>query len=345
MLIIMAPGPTEEQCRRVEDAVRAMGYRPVRVPGADRTAICVTGNRGAVDDSFLSRLPGVARCHRITKPYKLVGRVSHPADTVIRIGGVAIGGGHPVLIAGPGTVETEARTLAIARAVRNAGARIFRARLWSERIGPYAFAGVGDEGLHTLREVREQTGLPVISEIVDPRSAKRVAEEVDAVQIASRHMENEALLEAAADLSVPVILERGPAATVEEWLMAAEWLFAREKRDVILCERGIRTGGQRRTLLDLHAVPVVRQMSHLPVLVDPSRAVAERGRVRPLARAALGAGAAGLLLEVHTRPDTSYTNPLQTADVPTLAGICRDLDLMCGLEPLDGSGPNGSPPA
>lgn len=334
MLIIMAPGPTEEQCRRVEDAVRAMGYRPVRVPGADRTAICVTGNRGPVDDSFISRLPGVARCHRITKPFKLVSRDSHPADTVIRIGGVEIGGGEPVLVAGPGTVETEPRTLAIARAVKAAGARIFRARLWSERVGPYAFSGVGDEGLHTLCQVREQTGLPVVSEIVDPRSAERVAEQVDAVHIASRHMENEALLEAAAGLKKPVIVERGPAASVEEWLMAAEWLFARDKRDVILSERGIRTGGQRRAVLDLHAVPVVRQMSHLPVLVDPSRAVGDRGRIRPLARAALAAGASGVLLEVHTHPDTSYTNPLQTADVPTLAGVFRDLVFMSGLERL-----------
>ncbi len=334
MLVIMTPGPTEEQCLRVEGAIRTMGFTPLRVPGADRTAICVTGNRGPVDDSFLSRLPGVVRCIPVTKPFKLVSREVHPNDSVVPVRGAAVGGSAPVLIAGPGSVETEARTLEIARAVQAAGADLFRARLWSERVGPYHFAGLGDEGLHTLDRVRAETGLPVVSEIVDPRSAERVAEHVDVVQIAARHMENEPLLEVAASLPVPVVLERGRSATIEEWLMAAESLLARGKREVILCERGIRTGGQRRTLLDLHVVPVVRRISHLPVLVDPSRAVAERDRVRPLARAALGAGASGLLIEVHTHPDTAYTDPLQTVDVPTFEGIVRDQRAMAQLERL-----------
>lgn len=334
MLVIMGAAPTEEQCRRVETAIRDMGFAPLRVPGADRTAICVTGNRGPVDPSFLVRLPGVARCIPVTKPFKLVSREVHPADSVVEVAGVMVGGPDAVVIAGPCSVETEARTVEIARAVRAAGADLFRARLWSERVGPYHFGGVGDEGLHTLDRVREETGLPVVSEIVDPRSAERVAEHVDLVQIAGRHMENEALLEIAASLPKPVILERGPSATVEEWLMAAESLLARQKRDVILCERGIRTGGQRRTLLDLHAVPVVRRTSHLPVLVDPSHAVAERGRVRPLARAALAAGASGLAIAVHTHPDTAYTDPRQTVDIPTLEGIFRDLRTIRDLERL-----------
>ena len=224
------------------------------------------------------------------------------------------------MIAGPCSVETEARTVEIARAVRAAGADLIRARLGRERVGPYQFAGVGEEGLHTLEQVREETGLPVVTEIVDPRTAGRVAERVDAVEISASHMENEPLLEVAADLPVPVILERGPSATVEEWLMAAESLLAREKRDVILCERGIRTGGQRRTLLDLHGVPVVRRMSHLPVLVDPSHAVAERDRVRPLARAALSAGASGIAIAVHTHPDTAYTDPDADGGHPHLRG-------------------------
>lgn len=324
MLVIMAPDPTEEQCERVEEAIRGMGFTPLRVPGAGRTAVCVTGNRGPVDDSFLVRLPGVAQCIPVTKPFKLVSREVHPNDSVVEVGGVPVGGDDPVLIAGPGSVETEARTMEIARSLRDAGAHLFRARLWSENVGPYHFAGVGDEGLHTLELVREETGLPVVSEVVDPRSAEGVAERVDAVQIAARHMENEPLLEVAAGLSTPVILERGRSATVEEWLMAAESLVARGKRDVILCERGIRVGGQRRNLLDLHVVPVVQRISHLPVLVDPSRAVAERDRVRPLARAALGVGAAGLLIEVHTHPETAYTDPRQTVDVATFEGIVRD---------------------
>ncbi len=334
MLVIMQTTPTEEQCARVETAIRDMGFTPLRVPGADRTAICVTGNRGPVDPSFLIRLPGVARCIPVTKPFKLVSREVHPADSVVEIGGVPVGGRDPVVIAGPCSVETEARTVEIARALHAAKADLFRARLGSENVGPYHFAGVGDEGLHTLERVREETGIPVITEIVDPRTAERVARCVDAVEIAGRHMENEALLEIAADLAVPVILERGPSATVEEWLMAAESLLAREKRDVVLCERGIRTGGQRRTLLDLHGVPVVRRMSHLPVLVDPSHAVAERDRVRPLARAALSAGASGIAIAVHTHPDTAYTDPMQTVDIPTFEGIQRDRAKISEFEAL-----------
>ncbi len=334
MLVIMRPGPTEGQCVRVEEAIRGMGFTPLRVPGADRTAICVTGNRGPVDDSLLVRLPGVARCIRVTKPFKLVSREVHPEDTVVSVGGVAVGGPDPVVIAGPSSVETEARTVEIARALRAAGVQLFRARLWPQRFGPYQFAGLGDEGLHTLRQVREETGLPVVAEIVDPRSAERVAEQVDLIQIEARHMENEPLLEVAAGLPRPIVIERGSAATVEEWLMAAESLLAREKHEVILCERGIRTGGQRRILLDLHAVPVVRRMSHLPVLVDPSHAVRARDRVRPLARAALGAGASGIAVSVHTRPDTAYADPLQTVDVPTLRGILEDLATIRELERL-----------
>ena len=324
MLVIMHTAPSEEQCARVETAIRDMGFTPLRVPGADRTAICVTGNRGPVDPSFLIRLPGVAQCIPVTKPFKLVSREVHPADTVVTIGGVSVGGPEQVVIAGPGSVETEARTLEIARALKAAGAHAFRARLWAERVGPYHFGGVGDEGLHTLAQVREETGLPVVTEIIDPRSAEQVADRVDGVQIAARHMQNEPLLDVASRLDKPVILERALSASVEEWLLAAESLLAREKRNVILCERGIRTAGQARTLLDLHLVPVVRRMSHLPIVVDPSRAVAERDRVRPLARAALGAGASGLLLEVHTHPDTAYTDPRQTVDVPTFEGIQRD---------------------
>ncbi len=325
MLVIMGTGPTEEQCRRVETAIRDMGFTPLRVPGAGRTAICVTGNRGPVDPSFLIRLPGVAQCIPVTKPFKLVSREVHPADSLVEVAGVTVGGPDPVVIAGPCSVETEARTVKIARAVKAAGAHAFRARLWAERVGPYHFGGVGDEGLHTLERVREETGLPIITEIIDPRSAEQVAERVDGVQIAARHMENEPLLEVASRLQKPVILERAPSASVEEWLLAAESLLARKKTDVILCERGIRTGGQRRTLLDLHAVPVVRRTSHLPVLVDPSHAVAERDRVRPLARAALAAGASGIAIAVHTHPDTAYTDPRQTVDIPTFEGIFRDL--------------------
>lgn len=335
MLVIMRQGSTAEQCDAVEDAIRRMGFTPLPVPGANRTAICVTGNKGPVDSALLNQLPGVVECIRVTKPYKLVSREVHPEDTVIEVGQVKIGGKSPLMIAGPCSVETESRTLAIARRVQEAGAHIFRAGAYKPRTSPYSFQGLGEEGLHTLQRVRDEVGLPVVSEVISTEIAEKIAEHVDILQIGARNMQNFSLLKKLGELKRPVLLKRGLSATLEEWLMAAEYLLAEGNKDVILCERGVRTfNDHSRNTLDLNVVPLARKISHLPVLVDPSHGVGKRDRVRALARAAMAAGAHGLMMEVHTHPDTAYSDAQQTIDVETFSGIVRDIEVLGALESI-----------
>jgi len=338
MLIIMRKDSTPEQCQSVEEAIRRMGFAPLRVRGADRTAVCVTGNKGPVESSLLSQMPGVLECIPVTKPYKLVSREVHPEDTVLDVAGVRLGGPEATLIAGPCSVETESRTLEVARRVKEGGAHMFRAGAFKPRTSPYSFQGLGEEGLVTLRRVKEETGLPVVTEVIDTDSAEAVAESVDLLQVGARNMQNFSLLRKLAELKKPVLLKRGIAATLDEWLMAAEYLLAGGNHQVVLCERGVRTfNNHSRNTLDLNVVPLVRQTSHLPVLVDPSHGVGVRERVRPLARAALAAGAHGLLMEVHTHPETSYSDAGQTIDVETFRGIVRDAELLKKLERVDES--------
>ncbi|MBI5851651.1 MAG: 3-deoxy-7-phosphoheptulonate synthase [Planctomycetes bacterium] len=328
MLIILRKGCT----------VRRLGFTPLPVPGADRTAICVTGNRGAVDASSLAHLPGVLECIPVTRPYKMVSREVHAESTIVRVGEVAIGGGEPVVVAGPCSVETEARTLRIAEEVKAAGAVMFRAGAFKPRTSPYAFQGLGREGLVTLRKVREQVGLPVVSELVDNADLEAMCEHVDLIQVGARNMQNYALLKRLAEARRPVLLKRGMSATLEEWLMAAEYLLAGGNGQVVLCERGIRTfDDHARNTLDLNVVPLVRRVSHLPILVDPSHGVGERDRVRPMSRAALAAGAHGLLIETHTEPDQAYSDGQQTIDVATLRGILGDIAVLKGLESMAAS--------
>ena len=335
MLVIMRKDSTPEQCQGVEEVIRRMGFAPLRVPGADRTAVCITGNKGPVDSSFLSQMPGVLECIPVTKPYKLVSREVHPQDTVLEVAGVQLGGQEVTLIAGPCSVETESRTLEVARRVKEGGAHMFRAGAFKPRTSPYSFQGLGEEGLVTLRRVKEETGLPVVTEVIDTDSAEAVAQAVDVLQVGARNMQNFSLLKKLAELKKPVLLKRGIAATLDEWLMAAEYLLAGGNHQVVLCERGVRTfNNHSRNTLDLNVVPLVRQMSHLPVLVDPSHGVGARERVRPLARAALAAGAHGLLIEVHTNPETSYSDAGQTIDVETFRGIVRDAEILRQLEPV-----------
>jgi 3-deoxy-7-phosphoheptulonate synthase len=335
MLVIMKQGSTVGQCDAVEDAIRRMGFTPLPVPGANRTAICVTGNKGPVGSALLNQLPGVVECRRVTKPYKLVSREVHPEDTVIEVGQVKIGAKSPLMIAGPCSVETESRTLAIARRVQEAGAHIFRAGAYKPRTSPYSFQGLGEEGLHTLQRVRDEVGLPVVSEVISTEIAEKIAEHVDILQVGARNMQNFSLLKKLGELKRPVLLKRGLSATLEEWLMAAEYLLAEGNKDVILCERGVRTfNDHSRNTLDLNVVPIARKVSHLPVLVDPSHGVGKRDRVRALARAAMAAGAHGLMMEVHTHPDTAYSDAQQTIDVETFSGIVRDVEVLGTLESI-----------
>jgi 3-deoxy-7-phosphoheptulonate synthase len=335
MLVIMKQGSTPKECQEVEETIRKMGYTPLPVPGASRTAICVTGNRGPVESSLLIQLPGVLECIPVTKPYKLVSREVHPEDTLVEVGGLRIGGGGAALVAGPSSVETEARTLEIARRVKAAGANLFRAGAFKPHTSPYSFQGLGEEGLHTLSRIREEVGIPVVSEVVDTATVETVAEHVDVLQVGARSMHHYALLKKLGELGMPVLLERGLSATLEEWLMAAEYLLSEGNARVVLCEGGMRTfDSHSRHTLDLNVVPLVRQMSHLPVLVDPSQGGGARDRVRPLARAAMAAGAHGLVLEVHTHPDTAYSDAPQTIDVETFRGIVEDAELMRRLPQL-----------
>ena len=337
MLIMMKKNSTEEQCNNVEEAIRRMGYSPLPVPGVNRTAICVTGNRGPVEPAFLAQLPGVLECIPVTKPYKLVSREVHPEDSMVTVEGVEFGGADPVLVAGPCSVETEARTLEVARQVRDAGAQLFRAGAFKPRTSPYSFQGLGTEGLVTLRRVREEVGIPVVSEALDTESVEIVSEHVDMVQVGARNMQNFSLLRKLAKTRKPVLLKRGIAATLDEWLMAAEYLLAGGNHHVVLCERGIRTfNSHSRNTLDLNVVPAIHQMSHLPVVVDPSHGVGKRERIRPLARAAIAAGAQGLLIEAHTHPETAYSDSRQTIDLDTFRGIAKDIEYLRGLEPLFG---------
>ncbi len=335
MLVIMRKGSTDEQCRNIEAAIRRMGYTPLPVPGENRTAICITGNKGPVESAYLIQLPGVLECIPVTKPYKLVSREVHPENTVIEVGGIFLGGAEPTLIAGPCSVESEARTLDIARRVKEAGAHLFRAGAFKPRTSPYSFQGLGNEGLVTLKRVREETGMPIVSEAMDTESVETVAENVNIVQVGARNMQNFSLLKKLANMDKPVLLKRGIAATLDEWLMAAEYLLAGGNQRILLCERGVRTfNSHSRNTLDLNVVPLVRRISHLPILVDPSHGVGSRERVRPLSRAAMAAGAHGLLVEVHTQPATAYSDAQQTIGVETFRGIAHDLEVLKGLEPL-----------
>jgi 3-deoxy-7-phosphoheptulonate synthase len=336
MLVILTTDCLVADVAAIEERIRAMGYRPLPVPGAVRTAICITGNRGPVDPGPLIGLRGVAECIPVTKPYKLVSREVKREDTVVEVGDVAIGGAHPtVLIAGPCSVETEARTLRIAEGAKAAGAGLFRAGAYKPRTSPYEFQGIGAEALHTLQRVRADCGLPIVSEVLDVQHLDAMGEVVDLLQVGARNMQNFALLQALAKQRRPVLLKRGPAATLNEWLMAAEYLLAGGNPNVILCERGIRTfADHARNTLDLNIVPLVRRLSHLPIVVDPSHGVGARDRVRAMARAGIAAGAQGLLVEAHFDPPSSYTDADQTVSLETLATIRSDMAVLQQLGPL-----------
>lgn len=340
MLVIMKRDCTVADCDGVERAIERLGFKPLAVPGEGRTAICITGNDGPVDPATFQGLPGVLECITVTKPYKLVSREVHPEDTVVRVAGrdgvVEIGGARPVVMAGPCSVETEARTLAIAHGAKEAGATMFRAGAFKPRTSPYSFQGLGQEALYTLQRVRDEVGLPVVSEVLDTESIDAMLPHVDVLQVGTRNMQNFSLLKRLGTVDKPILLKRGTAATMQEWLMAAEYVMAGGNHAVILCERGIRTySTHSRNTLDLNIVPLIRSLSHLPIVVDPSHGVGVRDRVRPMARAALACGAQGLLIESHTQPEFSYTDGQQTIDLATLAGISRDIDHLAALEPLD----------
>lgn len=312
MLIVMKAGATDGQVEAVVRIIEELGYRAHPMPGASRTAIGITGNQGAVDASHFENLPGVAEAVRVSKPYKLVTLDLRAEKTVVPVGDAAIGGDELAIIAGPCAIESRAQAFTVAEAVRRSGAKFFRGGAFKPRTSPYAFQGLGEDGLKILEEIRKQFGLKIVTEALDEAGVDLVERYADVIQIGARSMQNFTLLRRVGKSRLPVLLKRGLSATLDEWLLAAEYIMSEGNYQVILCERGIRTFAQHtRNTLDLSAVPAVRRISHLPVIVDPSHGTGKNFMVTPLARAGVAVGADGLIIEVHDQPDRALCDGAQ----------------------------------
>jgi len=328
----MALGATSEQVAQVTAHIEALGLKAHPIPGAQRVAIGITGNPGALEPALFESLPGVLEVIPVSHPYKLVSREVKPDVTVVTVGGVRIGGGHFAVIAGPCSVENADQTLSAARSVRAAGAHILRGGAFKPRTSPYSFQGLGKPGLEILRDVGRQTGLPVVSEALDEESLDLVVEYCDMIQIGARNMQNFSLLRTCGRARKPVLLKRGMAATIEELLMAAEYVLSEGNYEVVLCERGIRTfADHTRNTLDLAAVVAVQRLSHLPIIVDPSHGTGKRHKVIPMGRAAAAVGADGLMIEVHHDPARALSDAAQQVMPEELAQLMQQLPVLLPL--------------
>ena len=315
MLVVMQAQATEEQVRAVCQKIEALGYRAHAMPGAQRTAVGITGNKGEVECGTLEEMPGVQEVIRVTKPYKLVSRDTKPDNTVITFpdSRATIGGPELAIIAGPCGVESRDQAFAIAERVARAGAQFFRGGAYKPRTSPYSFQGLAEEGLQIMAEIRDQFGLLIVTEAVDYESLDLVDQYADVIQIGARNMQNFSLLKRAGRARKPVLLKRGISATLEEFLMAAEYIMSEGNYNIVLCERGVRTfADHTRNTLDLSIVPAVQRLSHLPIVVDPSHGTGKRNKVTPLSRAAVAAGADGLMVEVHHDPDRALSDGMQS---------------------------------
>jgi len=315
MLVVMQAHATEEQIRGVCQKIESLGYRAHSIPGAERTAIGITGNKGEVEAGTLEEMPGVQEVIRVTKPYKLVSRDIKEDNTVIRFPGsdATIGGPKLAIMAGPCAIESREQAFAVAERVQRAGAQFFRGGAYKPRTSPYSFQGLGEEGLRIMAEVRDQFGLRIVTEAIDNESLELVEEYADVIQIGARNMQNFSLLKRAGRASKPVMIKRGMSATLEELLMAAEYVMSEGNYNVILCERGVRTfADHTRNTLDLSIIPAVQRLSHLPIVVDPSHGTGKRNKVTPLSRAAIAVGADGLIVEVHNNPDKALSDGMQS---------------------------------
>ncbi len=317
MLVVMQSNASEEQVREVCKRIEQLGLRAHPIPGSLRTAIGITGNNGALDLGVLASLPGVAECIPVSKPYKLVSRDAKAEDTIVRIsapaGEVAFGGGMIGLVGGPCAIESRDQAFRIANVVAKTGTRLFRGGAYKPRTSPYSFQGLGEDGLKILSAVREQFGLGIVTEAVDHDSLDLVERHADVIQIGARNMQNFSLLKRAGRSKKPVLLKRGISATLDEFLMAAEYILSEGNYQVILCERGVRTfSDYSRNTLDISIVPAVQRRSHLPIVVDPSHAAGVRHKVLALSRAAIAVGADGLLIEVHHDPERALSDGMQS---------------------------------
>jgi 3-deoxy-7-phosphoheptulonate synthase len=315
MLVVMKAQATPEQIQAVCDHIEQLGFRAHPLPGAQRTAIGITGNKGEVDRGNLEALSGVAEVIRVSKAYKLASRDIKEEDTIINFAGTdaTIGGHSLAIVAGPCSIENRSQAFAIAEQVAVAGAQFFRGGAFKPRTSPYAFQGLGIEALRIMAEIRDRFGLRIVTEALDNESLDLVAEWADVIQIGARNMQNFSLLKRAGRLRKPVLLKRGLSATLEEFLMSAEYVMSEGNYQVILCERGVRTfADHARNTLDLSIIPAIRRLSHLPILVDPSHATGKRDSVLPMARAAIASGADGILVEVHHQPETALSDGPQS---------------------------------
>jgi 3-deoxy-7-phosphoheptulonate synthase len=330
MLVVMQSHATEEQVRAVCKRIESLGLKAHPIPGAARTAIGITGNDGAIDLGVLESLPGVVECIPVSKPYKLVSRDAKAEDTVLRIptprGDVLVGGDHVAMVAGPCAVETEEQCMAIAERVARAGCRLFRGGAYKPRTSPYSFQGLGEAGLKILAKVREKHGFGIVTEAIDNETLDLVEDYADVIQIGARNMQNFSLLKRAGRAKKPVLLKRGMAATLDEFLMAAEYILSEGNYNVMLCERGVRTFSDfSRNTLDLAVIPAVKKRSHLPILVDPSHGTGKRHKVLPLSRAAIAVGADGLLVEVHHEPEKALSDGMQSILPEEFAALIEEV--------------------
>ena len=326
MLIVMQKTASEDDIAKVVAAIEKRGCVARPIPGGDRVSVGVLHNEGPLEAASFLGLPSVKDVIPVTRPYKLVSRETQPSDTIVTVGDVAIGGGHFAMIAGPCAIESEAQALTIAEAVKAAGAQIFRGGAFKPRTSPYSFQGLGEAGLRILATVREKTGLPVVTEVMDEPGFSLVESYADMIQIGTRNMQNFSLLRRAGRSRKPIMLKRGMAATIEEWLMAAEYIMDGGNTNVVLCERGVRTFVHHsRNTLDLSAVPYVRGESHLPIIVDPSHAAGRRDQVIPLSRAAAAGDAHVLMVEVHHQPEAAMSDGAQSLFPDQFVLLCRQV--------------------
>jgi len=333
MLIVMSHNAAATDIDAVVRVVSEMGFTAAPIPGSERTAIGVLGNKGYVDDSKIRELPGVQQVIHVSKPYKLVSRDFHPEDTIVDVQGVRVGGRcRPVVVAGPCAVEGEEQIVKTAIYVKQAGADMLRGGAFKPRTGPHTFQGLREEGLKLLAVAGRESGLPIVTEVMSPDNVGLVAEYADLLQVGARNMQNFDLLRELGRIRKPVLLKRGMSATLEEFLAAAEYILAEGNDQVILCERGIRTyETATRNTLDLAVAPLIKEMSHLPIMVDPSHATGKRSLVPPMALAALVAGAHGVLVEVHPEPEKAFSDGPQSLTFQGFGNLMEDVRRMVGF--------------
>ena len=338
MLIVMNIGASDSEIASVIRIIESLGFRAHAMPGATRTAIGVTGNQGTVDLSRFENMPGVAEAIRVTKPYKLITLDLRPDRTVVDVGGAKIGDGSLAIMAGPCAIESRDQAFAVAESVAKSGAKFFRGGAFKPRTSPYSFSGLGEGALEILDEIRKTFGLKIVSEALDETTIDLVERHADMIQIGARNMQNFTLLKRAGRSRLPVLLKRGMAATLEEWLLAAEYVMAEGNYQIVLCERGVRTFAQHtRNTLDLAAVPAVRRISHLPVIVDAAHGTGRSYMVTPLARAGVAVGADGIMVEVHARPDEALSDGAQALTLEEFEQMTRELE---AIHKVVGQAPN-----